>query len=47
MPIGVPTSVPVTVIASEPKMALRRPPVLPGGGVSALNSAQRQAERPS
>src|SRR5438874_7856617 len=37
MPVGVPTSVAMRVIAKLPAMALRRPPLLPGGGVICVN----------
>src|SRR5580658_10456468 len=47
MPMGVPISVPTTVIASEPAMAFTSPPALPGGGVIWVNSAGVQAEAPS
>src|SRR5204863_4697224 len=37
MPVGVPTSVAMRVIARLPAIALRRPPLLPGGGVIWVN----------
>ena len=39
MPVGVPISVAMKVIATLPKIAFNNPPLLPGGGVISLNSA--------
>ena len=46
MPIGVPTSVPSTVIISEPTMALDRPPPEPGERVTFVNSDRLMPARP-
>ena len=47
MPVGVPTSVAIAVIATLPAMAFKRPPLLPGGGVIWVNSAGPSALNPS
>ena len=46
MPTGVPTSVPTTVITTLPKMALAKPPLLPGGGVFCVKRSSDSAGTP-
>ena len=46
MPVGVPIKVAITVIAKLPAIALSRPPLLPGGGVISVNSADPIAPTP-
>ena len=46
MPVGVPASVAIAVIRTLPKIALRRPPLLPGGGVIWVNKAGPSAPMP-
>ena len=46
MPRGAPISTPMTVITTLPKMALSRPPSLPGGGVISVNTAPDRPPMP-
>src|SRR5436309_14693429 len=46
MPMGVATTMATTVMATEPKMALSRPPSEPGGGVFSMKIRGEIAENP-
>ncbi len=47
MPSGAPMPTPISVISSEPTMALSNPPVLePGGGVISVNTCALRPVRP-
>jgi hypothetical protein len=47
IPIGVPTATASVPIIRLPKIALRRPPISPGGGVDSVKMARSIPENPS
>ena len=47
MPSGAPTATPMTLMISEPAIALSKPPAAPGGGVICVNTAGDRPLAPS